>query len=93
MFLYFTFPYDDYVPSSFFQQSVVSLIPVHICIYFLFPELLIAFWPYKIPASIMFMPEAAIDEDTGPVFTEYNVRAPGKASDFRCVYVCHNDFL
>lgn len=69
----FALPYPDDTPSKGFQLAFVTDIAGNITLYLLFPELNIGLWQSEIPATLMPVPEASVDEYHGLVFGENNI--------------------
>jgi hypothetical protein len=61
------FPDYDGEPSCLFELGDIVFIPQYICLEFLVPELASGFRRIGIFTPWMPMPEAAVDEDYGPI--------------------------
>ena len=77
----FTLPYPDNAPSKGFQFSFVTDITGNITLYLLFPELDIGLWQAEIPAILMPVPEASVDENDGLVLRQDNIRISQQLPD------------
>ena len=79
-FLQFAFPDDDDRPTFRFQLTPNLLVSLLISCYFRHPEISIGLGDSVILATLVAMPETAVDKDDRPVFGEDDVRGSGKAS-------------
>lgn len=69
-----TLPYDNDIPTLTFQNLIVLFIAAYIGLYFLFPEFCVTFWPDKIFAAFMLMPETTVYKNYVSVFWKDNIR-------------------
>ena len=69
-------PDSDAVPSELGQLFLVALVALFVACDFSTPERRVGFRHFKILASVMPMPETAIDEDAGAVFPHHQVGMP-----------------
>lgn len=65
------------MPAHFSEKPELRPVPFPVPFYLSAPELHIALGQDKIPATLVSVPEAAVDEDGGPVFPQDDVRLPG----------------
>ena len=70
------FPNSDAVPAKLSQQFLVSQVTLFVSCDFCRPEVSVGLWHLKRLATIVTMPEAAIDKDAGAVFPHHEVGMP-----------------
>ena len=80
IFLQLAFPYIDYAPALFLQQPVVFLVTNDIAANFLFPIFWIVFWPYKVFAPLVAVPETPIHKYHSLILGQYNIRFSGETA-------------
>ena len=78
-FLQFTLPYNQYVPSPLFQQSIIFLISRCIPFYLGPPIIYICSRPYK-TRTMMLMPKTPVNKNHRSVFRENKIRTPRQRS-------------
>ena len=95
----FALPDDDCVPAEVAQLDAFFYVALFVAFYLLFPEWGVALGHYKVLASFVAVPEAAVDEDDGAVLAQHYVGGAGQAFDVYpvAVAVCvqitaHNHF-
>ena len=71
-----TLPYNQTPDALFPKRGMYFLIPFHVPVKLLLPELDAALWHIGIPASGMPMPETSVHENGGAVAGEPDVRMP-----------------
>lgn len=74
----FAFPNDDYHPSFCLQFSPNLLVTLLVPGNFGRPEIGVGFWHRIVPASLVAMPEAAVNEDHSPVLGKNDVWRTGE---------------
>ena len=80
-------PDDDYLPSGVKQQLVVPSVPFAVAVYLRLPESGVGLWMYKLLASLMSVPETAVDENRRSVSAHHYIRLAGHALDIEPVAV------
>lgn len=80
-FLQFAFPEDDNIPPLGFQLSPHLLVTFLISCYFRHPEIRVGLGHSVILATLMAVPEAAVDKDDRAEFWEDDVRTPWQLLD------------
>ena len=87
------------MPAEAAQLDAFFDIALFVAFYFLFPERGVALGHYKVLASFVTVPEAAVDEDDGAVLAQHYVGGAGQALDVYAVAVAmgvqvtsHNQF-
>ena len=68
-----TFPYSDAVPSHGSYLALFLYVALFVATDFLFPEVGVGLGHLEALAVVMSVPEAAVDEDDGAVFAQYDV--------------------
>ena len=63
----FALPDNQYTPTQLFQIGSITLIPTNVCIQLRIPELSVGLGAPGLPATLVLMPEAAMNEDDGLV--------------------------
>lgn len=71
-------PYGQYAPSAAYKLLLGTPISFHIAEKLLSPKLLSSFGQSSEPAAFMVVPEASMDENTGPETRQNKVRAARK---------------
>ena len=82
-----SFPDDDCVPTEAAQLDAFFDVALFVAFYFLFPEWGVALGHYKVFATLVAVPEAAVDEDDCPVLAQYYVGGTRQAFDIYAVAV------
>ena len=75
------------MPAEVAQLDAFFDIALFVAFYFLFPERGVALGHYKITATLVAVPEAAVDEDDGAVLAQYYVGGAGQVLDIYAVAV------
>lgn len=75
------------MPAEVAQLDAFFDVALFVAFYFLFPEWGVALGHYKVLATLVTVPEAAVDEDGCPVFAQYYVGGAGQAFDVYAVAV------
>ena len=75
--LKFTFPYDEYPPTGFCKQTLISRVSTDIAGEFLTPKVLTRLRDIGLPATVT-VPEASIDKDHGTPPRKYQIGTAGK---------------
>ena len=75
------------MPAEVAQLDAFFDIALFVAFYFLFPERGVALGHYKVLASFVPVPEAAVDEDDGAVLAQHYVGGAGQALDIYAVAV------
>ena len=75
------------MPAEAAQLDAFFDIALFVAFYFLFPEWGVALGHYKVLATLVTVPEAAVDEDDCLVFAQYYVGGAGQALDVYAVAV------
>lgn len=75
------------MPAEVAQLDAFFDVALFVAFYFLFPEWGVAFGHYKVFATLVAVPKAAVDEDGCLVFAQYNVGGAGQALDIYSVAV------
>ena len=75
------------MPAEVAQLDAFFHVALFVAFYFLLPELAIALWHYKVFATFVTVPEAAVDEDDCLVLAQYYVGGAGQALDIYAVAV------
>ena len=75
------------MPAEVAQLDAFFDIALFVAFYFLFPERGVALGHYKVLATLVAVPEAAVDEDDGAVFAQHYVGGAGQALDIYAVAV------
>jgi hypothetical protein len=81
-------PYDDWLPALLSQQASIPSIPILVPVQLSIPVLGVTFWPSSVLAS-MAMPEAAMDQEHGPILRHHYVRLAGQAGIVQLEPVTH----
>ena len=74
----FALPYNDNAPSERFKESIILQIPFSVVLNLRQPEFLIGFRKYKLRASFVPVPKAAVHEYATAVFGKNDIRFSGK---------------
>ena len=72
---------DDDLPTGIYQIIVILLVTFAVTVDFCLPECRIGLWQYELSASLVTVPETAVDENRRSVFAHYDVRLAGHALD------------
>ena len=80
-------PDDDYLPSGVKQQLVVPSVPFAVAVDFRLPEGGVGLGQYELSASLMSVPETAVDENRRSVSAHHYVRLARHALDIEPVPV------
>ena len=83
----FALPHNDNAPSERFKESIILQIPFSVVLNLRQPEFLIGFRKYKLRASFVPVPKAAVHEYAGAVFGKNDIWFSGKAFDVEAVPV------
>ena len=75
------------MPAEVAQLDAFFDVALFVAFYFLLPELAIALGHYKVFATLVAVPEAAVDKDDCLVFAQYYVGGAGQALDVYAVAV------
>ena len=75
------------MPAEVAQLDAFFYVALFVAFYFLLPEWGIAFGHYKVFATLVAVPEAAVDEDDCLVLAQYYVGGAGQALDVYAVAV------
>ena len=75
------------MPTGIDQGVVVLLVTYTIVLYFVLPELCIGFGKDKLLATLMSMPETAINEDSRSVFAHDYIRLSGYTLDVQAISI------
>ena len=75
------------MPAEMAQLDAFFDVALFVAFYFILPELAIALGRYKVFASLVTVPEAAVDEDDCLVLAQYYVGGAGQALDVYTVAV------
>ena len=75
------------MPTEVAQLDAFVDIALFVALYFLFPEWGVALGHYKVLATFVPVPEAAVDEDDGAVLAQHYVGGAGQALDIYAVAV------
>ena len=80
-------PDDDYLPSGVKQQLVVPSVPFAVAVDFRLPEGGVGLGQYELSASLMSVPETAVDENSRSVSAHDDVRFARHALDIEPIPV------
>ena len=75
------------MPAEVAQLDTFLYVALFVAFYLQLPELAIALGHYKVAATFVSVPEAAVDEDDGAVFAQDNVGGAWQALDVYAVAV------
>ena len=75
------------MPAEAAQLDAFFDVALFVAFYFLFPEWGVAFGHYKVFATLVAVPKAAVDEDGCPVLSQYYVGGAWQAFDVYAVAV------
>ena len=75
------------MPAETAQLDAFFDVALFVAFYFLLPELAITLGRYKVFATLVTVPETAVDEDYGAVFAQHYVWGAGQAFDIYAVAV------
>ena len=75
------------MPAEVAQLDAFFDVALFVALYFLFPEWGVALRHYKVFATLVAVPKAAVDEDDCLVFAQYYVGGAGQALDIYAVAV------
>ena len=75
------------MPAELAQLDAFFDVALFVAFYFLFPEWGVALGHYKVFATLVSVPEAAVDEDGCPVLAQRYVGGAGQALDIYAVAV------
>jgi hypothetical protein len=75
------------MPAEVAQLDAFFDVALFVAFYFLFPEWGVALGHYKVLATLVAVPKAAVDEDGCLVFAQYYVGGAGQAFDIYAVAV------
>ena len=82
-----SFPDDDCMPAETAQLDALFYIALAVAFYLLFPELGVALWDDKITATLVAVPETAVNKDDCAVLAQYDVGGARQAFDVYAVAV------
>lgn len=77
--LQLAFPHRDAVPAHSGESALLLLVTRLVALYLGLPEPSVCLWDDEVSATVMPMPETAIDEDTCAILAENNVGMTGQA--------------
>lgn len=78
-------PDDSDTPLKLRKHLHVACVPVDISLKLLFPEIAVGLRCRCVPASLMSVPKAAVNEYHSPVFWEHKVGYPGKGLHMKSI--------
>lgn len=73
----FTLPDSEYSPTQLFKIDLIPMISSHVVIQLLVPELSVGLGPPCFLATLVLMPEAAMNEDYSFVLRKHDVGSAG----------------